>query len=254
MSTITKKTPAEIRALAEGGKILAAVLRKVSKKAKPGVTLKQLDEIASEMLDKKAVESSFRGYTPQSNLRPFPAVICTSLNWTVVHGIPGENILKQGDLLSLDLGVRYKNLFTDSAITVGIGTIPPKFNKLLNVTRRALDAGIKAAKLGNTTGDIGFAIQQVVQRAGFAIIRELVGHGVGYAVHEPPFVPNFGSPKSGIKLAPGMVIAIEPMVTTGSGEIEMSSDGSFITKDRAPAAHFEHTVAITKRGPIILTK
>ena len=251
---ITRKTPAEIQILREGGRILAYVLRALSRKAKPGVTLRELNEVAGRMLREKGAEPSFRGYTPQPGLKSFPGAICTSLNSTVVHGIPKAKSLARGDVLSLDLGVRYKNLFTDAAVTLGVGELSPESRHLVEAARRALEAGIRQARIGNTTGDIGWAIERTAKRAGCAVIRELVGHGLGYAVHEPPYVPNFGSPKTGVKLMAGMVIAIEPMLSAGSGAVEMLADGSFVTKDRAPAAHFEHTVAITKRGPIILTK
>jgi methionyl aminopeptidase len=251
---VTKKTPEEIGILREGGKILASVLKALRRRVKPGITLHELDAIARQILREKGAESSFMGYAPQTGLRPFPAVVCASVNWTVVHGIPRNTPLKQGDILSLDLGVRYKNLFTDAAITVGVGVLSNQSRRLISAARRALEIGISQARPGNYTGDIGYAISRAVGRTGFSVIRELVGHGVGYAVHEPPYVPNFGSPKTGIKLVPGMVIAIEPMITSGLGEVQMLADGSFVTKDQAPAAHFEHTVAITRRGPLVLTK
>lgn len=254
MEVITRKTPSEIQMLREGGKILASVLARLKKHAKTGVTPAEIDRIARRLLKEKGAEPSFKGYAPKSGSRPFPGAVCVSVNWTIVHGIPAKRPFAPGDIVSLDLGVRYKGLFTDAAVTFGIGALSGSSSKLIRAAEKALAAGIKKARPGNTTGDIGDAIYRTARRCGFSVIKELVGHGVGYAVHEPPYVPNFGSPKTGIMLAPGMVIAIEPMVTSGSGEAEMSSDGSFVTKDRAPAAHFEHTVAITKRGPIILTK
>jgi methionyl aminopeptidase len=251
---ITRKTPSQIQTLRAGGRILASVLFELKKHAKPGVTPRELDRLAAKLLRQKGAEPAFKGYSPQPGLKPFPGTVCVSVNWTVVHGIPNDQPFKEGDIISFDLGVIYKGLFTDAAITIGIGKLSMVPKKLIRITEEALYRAILQARPGNTTGDIGYAIQQWVERAGFSVIKELVGHGVGYAVHEPPYVPNFGSPHTGIKLFEGMVIAIEPMVTSGSGEIEMLKDGSFVTKDRQPAAHFEHTVAITKRGPLILTK
>jgi methionyl aminopeptidase len=251
---ITTKTDAEIRTLREGGRILAAVLAQLKRCAKAGVTPAELDRLANRLLRSGGAEPAFRGYAPQHGVKPFPGAVCVSVNWTVVHGIPGEQPLASGDVISFDLGVRYKGLFTDAAVTVGVGALTGKLKKLIRVTEEALRRGIREARPGNTTGDIGRAIQRWVERHGFSVIKELVGHGVGYAVHEPPYVPNFGAPKTGVRLVPGMVIAIEPMVSAGSGEVEMLADGSFVTKDREPAAHFEHTVAITARGPMILTK
>lgn len=251
---ITRKSPAEIRTLKEGGRILAEVLTQLEKRVEPGITPAELDRLARRLLRERGAQAAFKGYRPQQGLKPFPGAICVSVNWTVVHGIPKERPLASGDVVSLDLGVRYKGFFTDAAITVGVGALAPGAKRLLKVTEEALYLGIKQARPGNTTGDIGYVIQRWVERNGFSVIKELVGHGVGYAVHEPPYVPNFGAPKSGVTLVPGMVIAIEPMVSAGTGEVVMSPDGTFVTKDRALAAHFEHTVAIMPRGPVILTK
>lgn len=252
--TITRKTQEEIRILRDGGRILAKVLRKIEKAAKPGVTLSELNRLTEKGLAEYGAEPAFKDYIPQLGVKPFPAAICTSVNHVVVHGIPKEQTLKEGDIISLDLGVQYRGFYTDAAITLGIGRIRSELRKLMRVTEEALRRGIKNARPGKTTGDIGYAIEAWVRRNGFSIIRELTGHGVGYCVHEAPYIPNFGSPGGGIKLEPGMVVAIEPMVALGSGEIEMLKNGSFVTKDGSAAAHFEHTVAITVKGPLILTK
>jgi len=251
---IRKKTSADIQLLRSGGKILSETLRLVAKNVRPGITLAELDRIAERFLRDNRASPAFKGYSPGRGARPFPATLCTSVNFSVVHGIPRNQPLSEGDIISLDLGVRFKDLYTDGALTVGVGKITKEAERLIKVTREALYRGIRQAKIGNKTGDIGFAIQSWVEKNGFSVIRELVGHGVGYDVHEAPYVPNFGPKSSGIMLEAGMVIAIEPMVSAGTGEVEMLPDGSFITKDRSLAAHFEHTVAITKRGPLILTK
>jgi methionyl aminopeptidase len=251
---IFKKSKEEIKILKEGGRIVAEILSILKTHIRPGVIPKELDKIAEDLIKKFGAFPAFKGYSPQPTLEPFPATICISKNWVVVHGIPDKTPLKRGDIVSIDLGILYKGLYTDAAITVGVGKLEPRHKKLIKITKEALFYGIQKAKPGNTIGDIGYAIQNLVEKNGFSVIKELVGHGVGYFIHESPPVPNFGSPKSGITLEEGMVIAIEPMVCEGGGEIEMLSDGSFITKDRSFAAHFEHTVAITKRGPLILTK
>lgn len=253
-NAVTRKTEEEVRTLREGGRILAATLKKVARAAKEGTRLAELDRIAQESLRRYGATPSFKGYAPQTHTKPFPAAICVSVNSVVVHGIPRDQRVQAGDIVSLDLGVRYRGLYTDGALTLVVGKVAPALARLIRVTRDALARGIAAAKPGNTTGDIGYAIGQYVTKRDFSVINDLTGHGVGYAVHEAPYVPNFGSPKSGVKLVPGMVIAIEPMVAAGSGEVEMRPDGSFVTRDRSVTAHFEHTVAITKRGVLILTK
>jgi methionyl aminopeptidase len=189
--------------------------------------------------------------------RAYPASLCVSINDEVVHGIPNEKPrkLKDGDIVSLDLGLIHDGLITDHAVTVAVGLIPLETQKLIEVTKKALDVGIKAAKAGKKTGDIGWAIQEYVEKYGLGIIEELAGHGVGYSVHEDPFVPNFGMPGQGVLLKSGMVIAIEPMLTLGGPDVTLASDGyTFKTKDHSLAAHFEHTVVITTKGADILTK
>lgn len=254
---ISLKTKEEIEILREGGRRLAAVLLKLVEVSKPGVSSLELDRIAYEMMTKTGDKPSFLGYKGKHDKEPYPASICVSVNDEVVHGEPTRNprILKEGDIVSLDAGLIHKGLFLDSAITVGVGKIDKEAGKLLKVTRVSLEKGINAAKPGATTGDIGFAIEEYVKPYGYGIIRELAGHGVGYAVHEDPFIPNYGKRGQGVKLEPGMVIAIEPMLNEGNEKIYLAEDGhTYKTKDGKRSAHFEHTVAITERGPEILTK
>lgn len=188
--------------------------------------------------------------------RPFPASLCVSINDEIVHGIPNEHpkILKEGDIVSIDLGLRHGNLITDHAITVPVGKVSPEAKKLLEVTKKSLEVAIAAAKPGKKTGDIGYAIEKYVRPHGFGIVEELAGHGVGYSVHEDPFVPNFGVPNEGAPLRPGMVLAIEPMLTLGGPNIVVDKDGyTILTEDGTLAAHFEHTIVITEKGAEILT-
>jgi len=253
---ITIKTKEEIEILKEGGKILAEVLRELAKLAKPGVSTGFLNQKAREMILARGVLPSFEGYRPSFSGRPYPAAVCASLNNVVVHGLPSEKvILKEGDILKLDLGVKYKNFFTDAAITIGIGKITDEKNKLINAAKRALELAINAAKPGNHIGDIGHAIENYVEKEGLSVVKVLVGHGVGYAVHEEPSIPNYGKIGEGTVLKSGMVLAIEPMVTLESGEVKLSKDGfGYETMDGSLSAHFEHTVAVMGDGCLILTK
>lgn len=243
------KTEKEIEIMREGGKILAEILKKLSEAVKPGVTTNELEELARELVLSYGVKPSFLGYDG------YPAALCTSVNDEIVHGVPSDRVLKDGDVLKLDMGVLDKGFHTDSAVTVVVGKGDNEKTKLLSVTKEALNIGISKAKVGNTLGDIGSAIQEYVERNGFNVVRDLVGHGVGKELHESPQVLNYGKAGEGEKLVEGMVIAIEPMVVTSDWRIKNSQDGfGFVTKDGGLAAHFEHTVAITKRGPEILTK
>lgn len=248
------KTKEEIEILREGGKRLASILARVAKKVAPGVTTKELDEYAYELIKESGDEPAFLNYKPEGQNKAYPASLCTSVNNEIVHGIPGENkILKEGDIISIDLGIKHKGLFTDHAITVGVGKIPKASQKLLEFTHEALLVGIEAAKGGNTVGDIGHAIEKFVGKK-YGIVKELSGHGVGKKIHEDPFVPNFGKPGKGEKLVPGMVIAIEPMLNIGRAAIMTLSDGYTIkTVDGSRSAHFEHTVLITEGDAEILT-
>lgn len=248
------KTKEEIAVLREGGHRLASILAKVGEKITPGVTTKELDEYAYKLIKEGGDEPAFLNYKPEGQTRAYPASLCTSVNNEVVHGIPSANkILKDGDIISIDLGLKHKGLFTDHAVTVPVGKVNKASQELLEVTHEALLVGIEAAKNGNTVGDIGHAIEQFVNRK-YGIVRELSGHGVGKKIHEDPYVPNFGKAGKGEKLVPGMVIAIEPMLNIGKSDIITLSDGYTIkTADGSRSAHFEHTVLITEGDAEILT-
>lgn len=254
---ITIKTPEDIQKLREGGKHLAAVLAALKNAVKVGVKISDLDVLAEKMVREMGDEPAFLNYKPQGAKRGFPASLCVSANDEIVHGIPTGNdrVLVEGDIVGLDMGLTHEGMIVDSAITVGVGKIDTAAKKLLAATQEALSAGIKAARGGMYVGDIGVAVEAVAKRNGLAIADELAGHGVGYKVHEDPFVPNFGMPGQGPLLKPGMVIAIEPMFNEGKGDIVVDQDGWTIrTKDGSRSAHFEHTILITDGAPEILTK
>jgi methionyl aminopeptidase len=254
---ITIKTPEEIKTLREGGKILAQILHELSLFVAPGVSTKDINDIVNKLCKEHDAVPVFLHYRPHGAPRPYPASICVSINDEIVHGIPNEKprILKGGDVVSLDMGIKYKGLITDSAITVGVGTIDAKAKKLLEATEKGLYAAIDAAKVGAKTGDIGYALEKCVKPYGFGLPVELGGHGVGYAVHEDPFIPNFGKKGQGPAMKPGMVVAIEPMVNEGTADTIIDDDGyTFRTADGKRSAHFEHTIVITESGPEILTK
>jgi methionyl aminopeptidase len=248
---IQLKSPREIEAMARGGAILAATLELLRRETRAGRTTAQLDALAEEFI------RSHTGATPAfKGLYGFPGTVCISLNNEIVHGIPSKKrVVDDGDIVSLDVGVKFEGFFTDSAVTVPVGEVDPVTQRLLDVTRAALDAGIAAARPGNHTGDIGAAVEAVVAEAGFAVVRELVGHGVGLTPHEDPQVPNYGKPKRGTKLAPGLTIAIEPMVNAGAaGTRTMPDRWTVVTVDGSRSAHFEHTIAVTEQGPRVLTQ
>jgi len=250
------KNPEEIEILREGGKRLAEILSILGGLVKPGISALFLEEEAQRLIKEGGDTPAFLGYKPQGAKRPFPAALCVSINDEIVHGIPNETekILREGDIVSLDFGIAHRGLITDAAITVAVGAIDDEAKELMDVTKKALDAGIKSALPGNTIGDIGDAISSVVKTSPFSLADDLVGHGVGYAVHEDPYVPNFGIKGEGEKLIPGLVIALEPMVNIGKSGIKISSDGYTIsTRDGSRSAHFEHSIAITEKGNIILT-
>lgn len=247
---IALKSAREIEVMAEGGRILGATVSHLRAQARAGMSTLELDEMAETFI------RSHEGATPAfKGLYGFPGSVCASINQEIVHGIPSKKrVLKEGDLLSLDIGVGYKGFFTDSATTVAIGEVDATSKKLLDVTERALDAGIAAAVVGNHIGDIGAAVQAVAEGAGFSVVRDLVGHGIGTEFHEEPQVPNYGKPKRLMKLAPGLTIAIEPMVSVGTPKTRTMPDRwTVVTADGSRAAHFEHTIAITNTGPRILT-
>jgi methionyl aminopeptidase len=248
------KTKKEIGALAEGGTRLAEILQKVAEAVKPGVTTKELDRLAESLILSSSGTPSFKGYYIQGS-PPFPASLCTSVNEEIVHGIPSETrVLTEGDIVGLDIGMRFKGLYTDTAITVGVGTVTADSQKLMAATREALAAGIAVVRPGARVGDIGAAVQEYAETRGYGVVRELVGHGVGHAVHEDPQIPNYGKQGHGPKLAEGMVLALEPMVTAGRRQTELAADKwTWRTKDGKRAAHFEHTIVVTKDGVHILT-
>jgi methionyl aminopeptidase len=254
--TTRLKSPEEIKILQEGGKRHAEILRALAAMVKPGLSTLQLEDEARRLIEEGGDKAAFLGYTPTGAKRPFPAALCVSINEEIVHGIPNENekIIQEGDVVSIDLGLVHGGLITDSAVTVGAGNLDPETRELIRATQEALEAGIRAAQPGNHVGDIGAAVQKVAEKTKFALAENLAGHGVGYKVHEEPFVPNAGEPGEGEKLVPGMVIAIEPMLNVGSGAIKNTRDGyTIVTRDGSKSAHFEHTVAITEKGNIILT-
>jgi methionyl aminopeptidase len=249
------KSSEEIEIMAEGGRRLAAVLRKLEAAVHAGMTTQEVDQMAYELITSTGDRPSFLNYRPEGATKPYPATICISLNDVVVHGTPSaRGIIKEGDLVKLDLGLIHKGFHVDAARTVAVGKIPPEEKRLMEVTRRALAAGIKEAKPGNTLGDIGFAIQNTVQKAGFSVADGLTGHGIGKSLHEEPAVFNFGRRGKGENIEEGMVIAIEPMVNIGGGSIKQLSDDSYATRDGSLSAHFENTVAIMKKGPRVLTE
>lgn len=255
---ITKKTPEEIEILKEAGSILAKILREIAKVAVPGATTEDLDDKAMELVEEYGAEPVLLGYHPSFADYPYPAAICTSVNDCVQHGIPSaEVVLKEGDTVNIDMSIGYKGMIVDSGITVGVGKISDEAKKLLATTQEALAHGIKAAQPGGHIGDISAAIQQFVESRGFSVVEVLCGHGVGYAVHEDPTIPNFGKAGTGPKIEVGHVYAIEPIVNIGKPDVYFDDEGdgySVYTNDGSWSAHFEHTVAITEKGPIILTK
>lgn len=251
---IRLKTPQEIATLAAGGQILAGILDQLAAAAQPGVTGRQLDQLARQLITAAQAKPSFLGYASKHHA-PFPAALCVSINEAIVHGLPNDQPFKSGDVVGLDLGLIYNHLYLDSARTIIVGTGSDAAKRLVQITRETLAAGIAAARLGRTTGDIGATIQEYAESRGYSVVRQLVGHGVGYAVHEEPAVPNFGQRGRGAKLQAGLVIAIEPMITTGDPTVITADDGwTVVIKTGALSAHEEHTVAITADGPKILTQ
>jgi len=250
------KTLSEIKTLREGGRRHAQILKELVDMVHPGVSTNELNEYAMKRIKEFGDVPAFLNYKPEGAKRPYPAALCISVNDEIVHGIPNEKIkiLNEGDIVSLDLGVRHEGLITDSAITVGVGKISHEDEMLMSATERALFAGIDNALMGGRVGDIGAAIEKIAKRTDFKICEGLAGHGVGFDVHEDPYIPNTGIKGDGPLLKEGMVIAIEPMFTHGNGEIISARDGfTYKTADGKKAAHFEHTVAITREGPVILT-
>lgn len=255
---ITLKSPDEIARLRKGGKILARILEELSALVLPGVTTEELNDEALDRMERYGVTPALLGYHPEFAPRPYPAALCTSINDVVEHGIPNEHprTLEEGDIIGLDTTIVYEGMVVDSGVTVPVGKIAPEVEKIIEVTKGALAAGIKAVHPGGRVGDISAAIEAYVAPYGYGIVEELCGHGVGYAVHEAPLVPNAGTAGTGALLEPGLVLAIEPMLTLGSGDVIFDKkDGYTVrTRDGSLATHFEHTVVITEKGVEVLTR
>lgn len=250
MSEVEIKTPDEIALMREAGRIVCEILDELEKAVAPGVTTWELDQLSEDLIYKKGAKPAFKGY------QKFPCCLCASINEEVVHGIPSKKRkLAEGDLMKLDFGVVYKGYYGDSARTVPVGKVTPQAQALVDATRESLYQGIAAMRAGNRIGDIGHAVQTCVEKRGFSVVQDFVGHGIGKKLHEHPQVPNYGKPGMGMKLRPGMVLAIEPMVNAGTHKVEvLDDDWTAVTLDRKLSAHFEHTVAITEDGPQILTR
>lgn len=245
---IVLRSDGEIASIREAGAILAATLEQLKKHVRPGVKTIELDEMARQEILKR------NGYPAFKNYKGFPGNICTSVNEVVVHGIPSERKLRDGDIVSIDIGVKFRDYFADAAVTLGVGKISETAEKLIRVTEKALAVGIERALPGKRLSDVSAKIQEYVESNGFSVVRVFVGHGIGTEIHEEPEVPNFGRSGTGPRLEPGMVLAIEPMVNAGTYEVEILDDGwTAVTKDRRLSAHFEHTIAVRKDGVEILT-
>ncbi|MGA2775095.1 MAG: type I methionyl aminopeptidase [Candidatus Omnitrophota bacterium] len=245
---IPLKSEKDLEYLRAAGKILSAVIKEVQKIIKPGIATIEIDRFAEELITKKGALPAFKGY------KGFPATACVSVNEEIVHGIPSERKLAEGDIVSIDLGVNYHGYFSDAAVSLPVGRIDAERNRLIKAAKGSLEAGIKKAMPGKHLSDISSSIQHYVERCGFSVVRQFVGHGIGLNLHEEPEIPNFGRAGEGPVLKEGMVLAIEPMINLGSWEAEISENGwTAVTRDKLPSAHFEHTVAVTGSGSEILT-
>ena len=243
------KLPDEIERARASNRIVAEVLSRLREKVKPGVKTKDLGKFAEEVAEKRGAKPAFKGY------RGYPHSLCISINEVVVHGMPSERLLEEGDIVGLDFGIYYKGFFGDATITLPVGKVAQKALRLMQVTEQSLYAGIAQAVAGNRLGDISSAVQATVEDAGYSVVRDFVGHGIGKNLHEEPQIPNFGKKGRGIELKKGMILAIEPMVNEGEYEVQVLPDGwTVVTKDGSLSAHFEHSVAITDNGPDILSK
>jgi len=249
------KTPDQLRLMRQAGLVVADALAAMALAVRPGVRTRQLDALAREVLSRHRAASSFLGYSPSPGTPPYPAVVCTSVDEVVVHGIPGDRVIAEGDLVSIDFGARLEGFHGDAAVTVEAGAVAPQAARLNAVTREALWAGIGAARLGGTVGDISSAIQRHIRRQGrYGIVRDFTGHGIGTAMHLPPDVPNVGRPRRGPTLTEGLCLAIEPMVTLGGHQTALADDEwTVVTVDGSWAAHWEHTIAVTPHGLWVLT-
>lgn len=250
------KTKAEIQTMRTANRIVAEILAELRRRVRPGVTTAELDRLAGEMIVQHKAKTAFKGYTIRNGSVPFPAHVCISLNHEIVHGIPSpQRVIQDGDVVSLDFGVVYDGFYGDAAVSFGVGDIDDRVRRLLDTTSASLQAGIAQARVGNRLGDVSAAVQQRVERDGYSVVREFVGHGVGRKLHEDPPVPNYGVPNRGVRLRDGMVIAIEPMVNMGAAGVEMLDDGwTAVTRDGSLSAHFEHSVAVTADGPLVLSR
>lgn len=249
MSRVEAKTDSELAVMRQAGRIVADILDELEKAVAPGVTTWDLDQLAERLIAQKGAKPAFKGY------HGFPAVLCASVNEEVVHGIPSKKKkLQEGDLMKLDFGVKYQGFYGDSARTVPVGKVSDEARRLLEATKEALYKGIDAMVVGNRLGDVGAAVQVHVENRGYSVVRDFVGHGIGKSLHEPPQVPNYGEPGSGMRLRAGMVLALEPMVNAGTAQVKVLDDNwTAITGDRKLSAHWEHTIAVTEAGPEILT-
>jgi methionyl aminopeptidase len=246
---IILKSRSEIEKMRKSNAIVAAILEELRKKIRPGVKTIELDRLSEELALKKGARPAFKGY------RGYPYSLCTSVNSEVVHGMPSERELKEGDIVSLDFGILNDGYYGDAAVTVPVGEITPAARRLLKVTEEALYRGIAEVRAGNRIGDISAAIQGHVEASGYSVVRDLVGHGIGKSLHEDPQVPNYGTSGRGVELKPGMAFAIEPMVNEGTYRVDILRDGwTVVTADGKLSAHFEHSVAITENGPVILSR
>jgi methionyl aminopeptidase len=246
---ILLKSPQEIARMEKANRIVAEILEEVKERVRPGVETRELDQVAEESCRRRKVEPAFKGY------RGYPGSLCISVNEEVVHGIPGPRRLRDGDLVSLDFGVRYDGYYGDAALTLAVGEVSRQARKLMEATAASLDAAIARVKVGARLSDISHAVQTVVELEGCAVIRDFVGHGIGRSLHEDPQIPNFGPPGRGPLLQAGMTLAIEPMTSAGSWRVKVLADGwTAVTEDGSLAAHFEHTVALTDKGALVLSR
>lgn len=253
---IPLKTEQEIQIMREGGKILSGVIKKLEKQVRPGITTKELEGLAQALILSSNGKCSFKDYAGPmgEKTKPFPSCLCVSVNEQIVHGVPCDRVLKQGDIVSLDLGLFWNGFHTDMAITLPVGEISAEAQRLIRITKKVLKIAIKKARPGNTFGDIGNTIQRYAESQGFSIIRDLCGHGIGRDLHEEPQILNYGKRKTGPVIRPGMVFCLEPMLAIGDWQIKKSSDGfAWQTKDNSLSAHFEHTIAIGLDKPEVLT-
>lgn len=248
INMIPLKSKQDLEMMRKSGKILASIIKKIQDFIRPGILTLEIERLTEELVWGENVIPAFKGY------KGFPASICTSVNEEIVHGIPGQRSLKEGDIISLDLGINCKGYFTDVAVTLPVGSVDTRIKKLIEVTKNALFEGIKQTRLNSHLSDISYTIQNYVEKYGFSVVRQFVGHGIGSALHEEPEIPNFGRPHQGPQLKSGMVLAIEPMVNMGTWESKILDNGwTAVTLDGLASAHFEHTVAVTENGPEILT-